>query len=69
MKDLTNKLKDSSSKLDNLTSNYFYEKGRIEEYIQSSERSRSYTRSKYQIEQEKFQERIEVNPEDWCRIS
>jgi hypothetical protein len=56
-------------RLDNLTSNnYYYEKERIERHIREAENNHSYTRSKYQIEQEKFQERIVVYPKDWCRI-
>ena len=51
-------------KLDNLTSNYSYEKERIERYIGQVENNRNYTRSKYQIEQEKFQERVVVYPKD-----
>jgi hypothetical protein len=52
-------------KLDDLmTSNCSHEKGRIESYIQQSKDNRSYTCSRYQIEQEKFETRIEVYPKD-----
>lgn len=34
-----------------------------------AENNHSYTRSKFQIKQEKFQERIEVCPKDLCRVS
>jgi len=37
---------------------------RILEYIKEAEVNRSYTRSKYEIENEKFQERIEICPKD-----
>jgi len=53
-----------SAELDDLTSNYSYEKNKIEQYIREAENNRYYTRSKYQIEQEKFQERIGVYPKD-----
>jgi hypothetical protein len=66
---LEKRIEIENRKLDDLTSNYSYEKGRIEQYIREAENNRSYTRSKYQIEQEKFQERVEVYPKDWCRIS
>ncbi|CAI2189865.1 9464_t:CDS:2 [Funneliformis geosporum] len=49
-------------KFDNLTSNYSYEKGKIEQYIQEAESNRNYIRSKYQIEQEKFKGVIAVYP-------
>jgi len=58
------KMRNQSSKLDNLTFSYSYEKGRIEQYIREAESNYSYTCSKHQIEQEKFKERIEVYPKD-----
>jgi len=54
---------------DELTSNYSYEKGKVEQYIREAERNRCYNHAQYRIEEEKFQERIEVSPKDWCRIS
>jgi hypothetical protein len=62
------KMENWSNYLDNLTSSYSYEKGRIEQYIREADNNRSYTRPKYQIEQEKFQERIVVYPKNWCRV-
>lgn len=58
----------SQRDLDNLTFSYYYERETILKHIKKVEDNRPYTRSKYQIEQEKFQERIEVYPKDWCRI-
>ncbi|MEG7978445.1 MAG: hypothetical protein NY202_00540 [Mollicutes bacterium UO1] len=65
------KIISASSELDDLTttSNASYEISRINDFIRQAESNRSYNRSKYQIEQEKFQERIEVYPKDWRRIS
>lgn len=54
--------------LDNLTFSYYYEKDKIVEHINKAENNRSYTRSKYTIENERFQERIEVYPKEWCKI-
>ncbi|CAI2193761.1 2128_t:CDS:2 [Funneliformis geosporum] len=61
---LTEQIEMTNRILDDLTSSYSYEKGRIERYIQESESNRNYTCSKYRIEQEKFQERIIVYPKD-----
>ena len=58
-----------SNKLDDLASSYSYEKNRIVTILRETEDNRFYTRSKDQIEKEKFKERIEVYPKDWCRIS
>ena len=57
------------NKFDDLTSNYSYEKGKIEQYIREAENNRNYTRSRDQIKDEKFEERIVIYPKDWCRIS
>lgn len=65
----TRRLEVDDKWLGNLTSNYSYEKGKVEQYISEAERKRCYNHAQYRIEQEKFQERIEVNPKDWCRIS
>ena len=51
-------------KFDELTYNYSSEKERIERYINQAKNNHSYTRSKYLIEQEKFETRIEVYPKD-----
>ena len=69
LNNLKDKIRLNSDWLDSLTSSYSYEKGKIEQYIRETENNRSYTRSKYQIEQEKFEERIVVYPKGWCRIS
>jgi len=58
-----------SERFENLASSFSSEKERIEDCIRNSENNRSYTRPKYQIEQEKFETRIEVYPKDWCRVS
>ena len=58
------KISRNSGRLDGLTPSYSWEKSKIEQYIQEAKNNHSYTRSKYQIEQEKFQERIEVYPKD-----
>ena len=55
--------------LDNLTFSYSKEKKAIEKYIIQAEDNHSYTKSKKQIDEEKFQERIIVYPKDDCRIS
>ena len=61
---LTERIEKESRRLDELTYNYNYEKGRIEQYVQEAENNRHYACSKYQIEQEKFEERIIVYPKD-----
>jgi len=66
---LTQRIESDGRNLDSLNYNYSYEKGRIEQYIREAENNRSYTRSKDQIEEEKFEERIVVYPKDWCRVS
>lgn len=54
---------------DDLTSSdCSYEKNKINNYIQQAESNRTYTRPKYQIEQEKFTARIEVRPNPPCKI-
>lgn len=66
---LNTRIRKCGRKFDDLTSNYYNEKERIERCINQAENNRSYTRSKYQIEQEKFEERIVVYPRDNCRVS
>ncbi|KLL02098.1 MAG: hypothetical protein MRERC_4c040 [Mycoplasmataceae bacterium RC_NB112A] len=63
------RIKKNNKELDELTYNYSSEKERIKRCIREAENSRSYTCSKYQVEQEKFEARIEVYPKDWCRLS
>ncbi len=54
---------------DDLTSSdCSYEKNQINNYIQQAESNRNYTRSRTQIEQEKFTARIEVRPNPPCKI-
>lgn len=63
------RIRRSGRKFDELASSYSSEKERIERYINQAENNRSYTRSRYQIEQEKFEERIVIYPKDSCRVS
>ena len=57
-------MESTSKKFDDLTSSYSAEKERIEKYINQAESNRAYTRPRGQIEEEKFETRIEVYPKD-----
>ncbi|CAB4391596.1 unnamed protein product [Rhizophagus irregularis] len=65
---LYKELKSEADEFNSPNSSYKSYKSHIEKCIRRAEESRNYTRSKYEIEREKFDERIELQPNPPCKI-
>jgi hypothetical protein len=65
---LYKEFKSEADKFNYQNSSYKSYKSHIEKCIRQAEESRNYTRTKYEIERERFDERIELQPNPPCKI-